>query len=583
MEQIFTNIKNIVPIQAVYAISALIVVLLFILLILRNMRLRFAKKELERLESKFDAIKGIPLSFKINKAVALGRVNKSLNDRVFEAQQIYDKVNEEMRKSTTLLAEMDDLLYSKKHRQVVDKAVDLEKQLDKLKVDVENVDVVLDDILSQESEKRDQINRLKEQFRLLKQKIGIDKTKFYQGKEYIDFEISAIEKMFSLFEEWMFASEFEKANEQYNEINTHLTHLEAYVNATPTIFDIIHNKLQKQIDSISYAYQSYRNEHIYIEHLGVKNNLELVSNVIKESIAKLFKGKFENTKEELEQCDLRLIQLSDQLVKEFEAFNEVPILYPAIANHVEQLNKNTNNIQALYEKYYVRFSLEDFSTQIDEFKVKMTSINETLEKLSVDENANVPATTYIVELKKLQEDCNKYEASIAKLKTLLHNVVSDEKRARQQLLKLSLIVHEIGIKMSKSKVSYIEKEYEDDLSKARSMVFEIQNLIDASVVNVEYLNTKIKEGIDFIYTLYHNVNNFVGKAVMVENLIVFGNRYRSTYPELNSQLIRSELYYRNGEYSKSLQIAVSAIEKIVPGIYEKLISGVKKEEVADIQ
>ena len=63
----------------------------------------------------------------------------------------------------------------------------------------------------------------------------------------------------------------------------------------------------------------------------------------------------------------------------------------------------------------------------------------------------------------------------------------------------------------------------------------------------------------------------VGIAIMVENAIVFGNRYRSSYPEIDSELTRAELSFQNGEYTKALKIAIQSIEKMHPGIYEKLI------------
>lgn len=59
---------------------------------------------------------------------------------------------------------------------------------------------------------------------------------------------------------------------------------------------------------------------------------------------------------------------------------------------------------------------------------------------------------------------------------------------------------------------------------------------------------------------------------MVENAIVFGNRFRSTYPALDSDLTRAEVCYQNGEYTRALKIAIQAIENLHPGIYEKLVS-----------
>ena len=44
-----------------------------------------------------------------------------------------------------------------------------------------------------------------------------------------------------------------------------------------------------------------------------------------------------------------------------------------------------------------------------------------------------------------------------------------------------------------------------------------------------------------------------------------------TYADIDSELTRSELCFRNGEYTKALTIAIATIEKIHPGNYEYMI------------
>ena len=59
---------------------------------------------------------------------------------------------------------------------------------------------------------------------------------------------------------------------------------------------------------------------------------------------------------------------------------------------------------------------------------------------------------------------------------------------------------------------------------------------------------------------------------MVENAIVYANKYRSTSPELDSELTRAEISFRNGEYTYALKTAIYAIERFKPGTqYEELI------------
>ena len=117
----------------------------------------------------------------------------------------------------------------------------------------------------------------------------------------------------------------------------------------------------------------------------------------------------------------------------------------------------------------------------------------------------------------------------------------------------------------------ISAAYEGDLAKAYDYVRSIEDLLAETPLNVPLMNATLNDAIDMIYKLYNNVNNLVGMAMMVENTIVFGNKYRSTYPEIDSELTRAELCFRNGEYTQALTVALATIERIHPGSYEKLI------------
>ena len=123
----------------------------------------------------------------------------------------------------------------------------------------------------------------------------------------------------------------------------------------------------------------------------------------------------------------------------------------------------------------------------------------------------------------------------------------------------------------KYKLPNISEAYEDDMRRANDYIHRLDNLMEEVPLNMQLLNGTLQEALDFIYKLYNNVNNVVGTVMMVENTIVFGNRYRSTYADIDSELTRSELSFRNGEYTQALTTAIATIEKIHPGNYESMI------------
>jgi septation ring formation regulator len=99
----------------------------------------------------------------------------------------------------------------------------------------------------------------------------------------------------------------------------------------------------------------------------------------------------------------------------------------------------------------------------------------------------------------------------------------------------------------------------------------IDKLLDEIPLNIAMLNSTVDETIDVVYRLYNNVNNLVGTVEMIENTIVFANKYRAYSPEMDAQLTRAELLFRNGDYTQAIKVALSAAEKIQPINYDELI------------
>ena len=60
-------------------------------------------------------------------------------------------------------------------------------------------------------------------------------------------------------------------------------------------------------------------------------------------------------------------------------------------------------------------------------------------------------------------------------------------------------------------------------------------------------------------------------AMFAEKSIVYGNRYRSTHDEINNSLSISERLFYQGEYKKSFEVTINALNKIEPGIYSKIL------------
>ena len=575
MENFINNIKNVVSMDfLIYTIVAFvcIIVLTILMLVIRQ---RKARRLLDEKELHYNTLKGVPLAFKLNKAVALSRVNEMMAESVEKCRSDFDSIQEKLKECSVSLAEIDDLIYVHKTKQALKKIDALDKDLKLLDVTIANVHTSLDQVLEQESEQRALITQLKDQFRKIKRNINENRASYAQTYEYLEMQISSIEKMFSAFEEWMFASEFNKAADQQNEIRDVLTSLDALVVVLPKMYEQAKGVLPRAIDEVGFHYAQAKNKGVLLEHLEVHKNLGAISDMLKNDLNKLRNGNPNGVEEDLAECEKRISQLEDQITKEEKAFDEVNENAQILFQNVQVINQNVDEIRILYNKVYERFGFENWTQKLEDVSDKLSILNDMHRKLEkVLLEGKMPYSDILISYKELEQSAASFNVEVKEMKEKLDNACSDEERAKKQLVKLQLIVNEIQVKMLKHRLPSVSEKYEDDLRHGELMIKDIKIILNNSPLDVNRLNADLRKAIDYIYTLYNNVNNLVGMAMMVENTIVFGNRYRSSYPEMDSELTRAELCFRNGQYTKALKIGIQCIEKIHPGAYEKMIVGV---------
>lgn len=566
MNQLIANDKLLII--AIGVVVFIIVLIILLTSISRNK----VKKMQDEAETLYTSIKSISLPFKMNKAESLARVNTSIKEAVEKSQSQFEDVQSCLKECSSELGEIDDLVYVHKTKMAKAQLITLMEKLKKCEIEANKLNAVLDSILEQQSTQREQIVRLQNRFRVNKGVIASNREIYNSGIEVLEERIMTIEKMFSTFEEWMYASEFTKAAKQQNEISDAIEELEELMREYPSLYEEAKVTLPKTIEDTSYTYSQARNKGVYLEHLEVSKNLEIISSTLKDDLNQLSEGRLDNVMESLLESRKRLIQLKEQVIHEEKAYEELKANVQDLFDQIDSLEKQRFSLVELFETKKDRFDLQQLKQNlaiIENKNKQLLEDKETLKGCLLEKT--IPATTLLLTYKDLINDTNEAKDLFDKTKAILESACNDETRAQNQLLKLQVIMNEIHVKMNKKRLPNVSLTYSDDYQKASNMVNEIKSLLEVSPLDVNILNVKIKEAIDFVYALYSYVNNLVGMATMVENTIVFGNRYRSSNSDIDSELTHAELCFRNGQYTKALQIALSAIEKIHPGSYEKLL------------
>ena len=125
-------------------------------------------------------------------------------------------------------------------------------------------------------------------------------------------------------------------------------------------------------------------------------------------------------------------------------------------------------------------------------------------------------------------------------------------------------------KLKEYKIPVIPNSYFIELAEANEALREIVKELDKKPIVIKILNIRVDTARDLVFKIYNKTNDLIKSVIFSEKLIVYGNRYRSEYPEIEKMLDESIVLFNKGQYKKSLDLLISELKKIDENLLEKL-------------
>lgn len=552
--------------EVFYALLVLLVALIAFLVV-GNVRKNKLKKIFNDKEVYYNELRSVPILFKLNKANGLAKINKEVIDHVDGCKQEYSEIQDLMSQLASMLAETEDAIVDRKLKKAKESFEDIDSIFTVLDERIHTLDDRLDALLEQEAQQRLLITDYKEEFRQLKFTYQQKEQTLSLAAQVMEQSIKDIEHHFSTFEEWMFATEFEKAKDTSGSARKEMDLFKQRLDQLPEQIAKAKGVVPSLVNEVSSMYHQASDQEVYLQHLEVDKQLTFITDLMKENLTLLKQGAVGKTSEQLSEMEQRLLQLKDQINREVAATNDINQLSVKLFTQVSQLGATLHRLEKDMPVNQARFNFPGFEEKVAkglQQHADITGVQVKIDRMMKEEK--IPASTILIALNELQQDTSLLQRDVDALLDQINEANSDETRAKKQVLKLHLILNDIQIRIKKHHLPSISEKYEDDLRHSYQYIKSIQALLDETVLNVKLLNATVNEAIDYIYRLHNNVNNLIGVVNMVENAIVYANKFRSSYPDINEDLNRAELSFRNGEYTQSLSTIIAAIDRHQPGV-----------------
>ena len=550
-----------------------LIAIIAILMAVKKNKKKKLKEQIDQLYVRFNDVKTVPIAFKLNKAQIMAKRNEKTSAEVAKYYARYEDAEKHINQLQELLNNVDDTINSSGYKEAQEALKVAEENLHDCEIEIKEIDTFLDEFSKKENEQRDDSVKLKEKYRIVKNTINKNPQLLSIAYDGFVKKLQECEELFTKCENAMFASEYNEAQDYLSEINKRLEQIKKNANSTPKLVKDIKGVLPVMLDETKRQLALTRQRGVYTDHLDINSKLQKVESELNEDIKNVSSANTQGVKKRVAANKDILNELNEQLEKENRAFIEARETNQKAYESLKDMEKVENYVRVAYEKDSDRFGLSNLEETLDNIKSNIQIYNREYEIISGDlSSASRPATSILNDAEKYYGSVQEDMKTLYSYKASIDKSTDGEARAQQQLTKLQVVVCEVESKLQEYSLPAIDDSYKADLMKSKDYIERIKLALDNIPIDVDYLNGLLSEAIDFIYKFFNNINNVVGMSNMVENAIVFGNKYRSTYPEIDRELSKAEFQYFNGEYTKALKTAITCMETLFPdSVDEKIL------------
>lgn len=558
----------------------LMIVLIFVIalilflttyLIIRRTKTSKIKKEIEKLDIERNLLVGVPILTELSKVKDLVKTD-NLKEKLNEWDTTFKLIRDDrVPKLTDLITEADYLVSRNEYKGAVKKIANIEMEISELK---NKSGALLDElkvITTSAERNRNEITKLKVEYRELQNKFDRTMKDYGSIAKPIALQFENIDKRFTEFEYAMDHNDYVGVEKIVTSLQTMLNDMKITLEDVPQIVLMAEMLIPKKIEEATTTYARMLRDGYPMDYLNVEYNIKEINKKISVIMDKLNILDLGDSILELK----TILGYFDDLFKDFDKEKEARNIFrensKLFKSKIDKTNKIVYNIYLSIDDIRTTYDLKD--DDINKFNI----INENLELLNKDfksliEHSKMHTFAYTKltleldglfnKLMRLNDDLDYQLKSITSMK-------DDETRAREQLIVIENLLKQTKLKINDYKLPVIPDSYFIELKEAYQAIREINKELDKKPIVIKILNIRVDTARDLVFKIYNKTNDMLKEALMAEKVIVYGNRYRSSYKEIDKSLGDAEVLFKKGQYKQSLNVSINSIQMIERNIKEK--------------
>lgn len=572
------NFVQYVGVRNLIIFASILIALIIFMIIYHQVKLNMYRQELLDLQNQINGIKTLPLQYRLGRVQSIAKNMPEVVEQYEQFTEDFEKITEFQKNELGVLVdEVDAALFYRKTRGVKKNLALIREMTQRYDHDAKNLLARIEKVTEIENIQRVEIIRVKGKYRDTANEYEKIRIKVEEFVPHVLEMFKELDDDFVKLETLMNNQMFADAKKFTEEIENRIDSLHANLKDLPSYVYVVSDLLPSKIDKVDELISSLEGDDYALEEMKIATRRHEVDEQMEESIVQVKNVDIKAAAQVLEPLTGLIEELVIDLSKELDSYKQFKEKWRESYNELQRLTEIYQQVMKEYRRLTTEFVIDEeevvISKKYEEFRQIQNDANQLIEQMELGHFAYADMLDHVVDL---YDRMMKHDAYLEEFEKQKEDIENKNKETEELLENINIVLLEIKSEIKNEHLPLVNDSYRNYITDSYNKVEEIKRFKAHKPVVLNELCAKVEGARDVIYKLYDNVHNMIVTAGMVEDAIVYANRYRSMFLEVNTELTKAEVLFRNGEYRNALQVAVDILERLEPGKYEELI---KRKEI----
>ncbi len=556
--------------------SAIVIAFIIVIVILhfvKKAEVKYYRSKVKNLEIQRNMVASTPVLVELSKVEPIIK-NDKMEEKYNKWQEKFENIREKrLTLIDDMLIDLDAFVEKRDYKSCGYRMASVEIEIYKVREAAEHLLEEIKDITLSEEKYRAIVIKLKTKYRTLNKEFQDHRELYDFMQEAIELQLENIEKRFLDFEKVMERNEYTEVVQICKALDTMIDHMDIIITELPDVLLMANQVIPNRMKEVEEINKEMVDDGFVLDYLNINYNIEESKKNISQILDKVrvldLEGSMFDLKTMLEYYDSLFLDFEKERLSR-KVYNELKTSF------FERLEKTNNLVKEVYDQLddiKNMYDLKDDDIEvIHEVNKTLIVINDDYRKMiAKEESKSSPYSILNEEVESLSNRLTMMEESFDEALKSLGNMYDDELRAREQLQEIQEFLKVCKNEIHSYKLPVITNNYFVQLSEANEAIYEVIKELERKPIVIRILNTRVDTARDLVLKLYNTTMEMVKMAKLAEKTIVFVNRYRSGFPEVNKALIAAEKAFYKGNYKEALDISIKVTSFVDEKIYKKLL------------